>query len=379
MVTHGSERAAPAEAYSEKQENKEAAKAKTEEKYEIPFVVNGRFVGAPMAGAVGAGLEDDAAVGMAATAAIAGRAAVERGQMASMAAAARMESQPMHPEMWPNPVVNAKAVLDSKGLDNGEVTSAFGANMERTKATVIGRTARKLAFKDKVRYQRAAIKLATARSIQADKIATFQAIRQDRIGVAKTKAKRMANYGLAMEKVNAAKEEAMAHAIKQKQAQQAALMGRMIGAKEGAEDAARVDAEMKHKWEMERAATAYAAEKRAALQAKAAQRAAIEKDTAMRAAELDIYAARNKKEAEALTASSAADASLWEDDINGPEGMKNVMELHEADRAAEGYARMAGKDAKVTGDLAAGAGRKAVADEVDLAESKLADLEDSWP
>merc|ERR550537_2064304 len=116
---------------------------------------------------------------------------------------------------------------------------------------------------------------------------------------------------------------------------------------------------MKHKWAIERAATVYAAEKRAARNTRALERAAVEKDTAVRDAEMDIYAARHRKEAEALAKSSASDASLYEDDIAGPEGMKNTMDLHEADRVAEDYARMAGKNKEVIADLSVGADRKA--------------------
>jgi hypothetical protein len=385
VVRHGSERTAPAEeevqASSEKLENKEGDEAETQDKDEIPFVVGGKFVGAPMAAAVGASLGREAAANAAANAVELDRAAVERGQVASMAAAANLEAQPMHPNLWPTPVVNWKAIADATpdGIDQGEVTSAFGANQERAKETVIGRAARNLAFQDKVHDERRAIKFATARSLRADKILTMEAIHRDRIGVAATEANRLANVGMAIEEVNAAKEEALAHTIKQKQAQSAALMGRMIGAKEGAEEAFRVDAMMKHKWAIERAATVYAAEKRAARNGRALERAAVEKDTAVRDAEMDVYAARHRKEAEALAKSSASDASLYEDDIAGPEGMKNTMELHEADRVAEDYARMAGKNKEVIADLTKGADRKAVEDDVDQAESKVAALEDDYP
>jgi hypothetical protein len=161
-----------------------------------------------------------------------------------------------------------------------------------------------------------------------------------------------------------AKEEALAHAIKQKQAQKAALMGRLIGAKEGAEDAARADAELKHKWAVERAEAEAAAEKRAIQNSKTAERAAIDKDTAIRSAEMDVFSARDRKEAEAYAKSAAADASLYEDDLNGPEDIKNTMSLHEADRVAKGYARLAGENQEVTDDLLVGDGRKAVADDV---------------
>merc|ERR1719482_347145 len=151
------------------------------------------------------------------------KAGRQRAQVAEMATEAAVEAEPYHPDTWATPVTNWKAIADSTpaGIDVGEVNAAFGTNKDKVRNKIEQRAVENLAFSSKVREERKAIKVATAEALHNDRVATAKSIEHDRVDVAETAANRMAVVKDAVRKVNLAKEAAMAHGIKQRQAQQA--------------------------------------------------------------------------------------------------------------------------------------------------------------
>lgn len=246
-----------------------------------------------------------------------------------------------HAEDWPSPVHDDYAISDSMPdhLDDGEVTDAFNKNLEKVKDNVEASKAEKLEFADGQHEERIADFKAAEAKIAEDKKAVKKALEEDNEKVEKVAETRQAVIKADAERVADAKEDAEAHAYKQAQTQQAAIAGRVAGYNEALEEDREAQNDMLKKWKDEALEENREDAREYLAKQHALKEAAVNKETqAMKAAEAARVANYGtwKKTAEA---EAAAGAAVAETAIEGPEGMKNHILDHSADRAVSEYTR----------------------------------------
>lgn len=247
-----------------------------------------------------------------------------------------------HIEDWPStPVHDDYAISDSMPdhLDDGEVTDAFDANLEKVKDNVEASKAEKLEFADKQHEERIADVKAAEAKIAEDKQAIKKALEEDGQKVEKVAEERAAVIKTDIERVADAKEDAEAHAYKQAQTQQAAIAGRVAGYDEAFEEDREAQNDMLNKWKNEALEENREDAREYLAKRHALKEAAANKETQDMKAVEDATVAGYGKWKKTAEAEAAAGAAVAETAIEGPEGMKDHILDHSADRAVSEYTR----------------------------------------
>jgi hypothetical protein len=227
-----------------------------------------------------------------------------------------------------------KAIAEgaSEEFDSGDVQKAFLASYGKARDSVEDDEADNIAYQDGVMKVRK-----TEKEMADDRIkAAYRDLHDTKIAdeqkVHDTKMNRRAQIEDAVNKVKNAKQDYIAHRIKQKQTLYAAKLGKAMGAIEGKTEASRAWADWKAEIAAEDKADAAAAAKAAKEQAKKDKRAATERGLA-RAAELDEdRASAAERMAEAKKDFANARAAIAQEQIEGPMGLRNLVDSIGADR-----------------------------------------------
>lgn len=271
------------------------------------------------------------------------RGADENEKQATEVEDAELVDRSVKQEKWWPPVVGWRAEVDSmpNGIDVGEVTGAFKNNMDKIRDIAPEKAAIDIAFHEKVNAERRADRQAAGEEVAADRVAVGEALAADRAQVAAVAAKRRAVVDAAISRVNHAKEVAEAHAIKRRQAETAAVEGRLAGASDGVAAAHREVMHARAAAAAAHAARVREAERNAIERRTEARRAAVDRQTEVDAAAdqawVDSAAARARVTEEA----AAATAHVEETAIEGAEGMKNTLTDHHAARISRHFQRNA--------------------------------------
>lgn len=242
--------------------------------------------------------------------------------------------------------VDWNAVVDAvpSNLDTGSETHAFEKNLKKERLRIEKSAADELAFDNKVAKERQASKEAAEAKVQDDKMAVQRSLEADAAAIRAALDKRLAVQANAVETVNQARVDWEAHSLKKRQAEAAAIRGRMLGATEGEAEAHQKVVDWKEHLVNEAAEKLRAEEKALAAKRLADKRAAIDHVTALKEAADKAYAARFDAAARAVEAKSKANAGVEEDLISGSDGMKDTLLEHIVNRIAKEYARRAWND-----------------------------------
>jgi hypothetical protein len=239
----------------------------------------------------------------------------------------------------PTPVTNYDAISASTpaGIEAGKVMDAFGENSGKIRDEIEAKAADAIDFTSQERATRKLNRENAQDAMRQVAQDAAQSIQADRQAVAEVAAQRAVAVKRATDRVKAAKEKKQAYNIKRLQAEHAAILGRTVGTREGA-DAANY-AWITYKKDM---AKRKAAMRRAFLKARRIRgemlgAAAVNRGTEALAVRADLLRQGSHRMAKARVAGADARSAMAQTRIEGPEGLKNTLTNVKADWAAKNY------------------------------------------
>jgi len=261
------------------------------------------------------------------------------------------------PPTWATPVHDDRAIVSSmpNGIDEGDVTSAYERNIDKVSKPIETEASEEIAFMKKVREQRKFNKAAAEAEVALTKKAVKAAEAADERAEKATAAERHKTVQEAIARVDEAKEDWEAHRIKKRQAEKAALEGRLEGEFIGDRQAHRRQEDFQSELEAEKKQAIREQERMALEKQKMARRAAINAQTKKLHDEEVAWEKKAAATARAATARASARAHEAEDRLEGAEGMKNRLLTDASNHIVNHYERLAEKEQERTNDAAAAA------------------------
>jgi len=252
-------------------------------------------------------------------------------------------------------VPHDKAVADAEpaGIDVGDVELAFTKNAKKIEASLETKAASDIEFASTARKERNINHELAQKAVDADHADVQKHIAADKAAVHKAAVERKKVVEAATDRVNKAKEDAEAHHIKAQQAQQAAILGRKVGAAEGQAMAQHAWADYRDTVAEERVEALRAQAKARVAKGVELEKMAVNRQTKAMAYKAELVSHNAHRVSEGVTAAAAAKAAKIMERIEGPEGLKNRMTDIQADIATKHLQWATEHEQKMT-DFAAG-------------------------